>query len=135
MKRTATREQAFKLLYSLEIQKDYEQKQIDIYIEQNEIIDENARNYIRNTIHGIINQQKEIQKTISMYLKEDWSIERISKVNLAILEIAIYEIKQGETPYKVVINEAVELAKKYGDTASQAFINGILASVVQEKQN
>ncbi len=133
MKRTATREQAFKLLYSLEIQKDYEEKQIDIYIEQNEIIDENARNYIRNTIQGIMNKQKEIQKTISMYLKEDWSIERISKVNLAILEIAIYEIKQEETPYKVVINEAVELAKKYGDTTSQAFINGILASVVQEK--
>lgn len=133
MKRTATREQAFKLLYSLEIQKDYEEKQIDIYIEQNEIIDENARNYIRNTIQGIMNKQKEIQKTISMYLKGDWSIERISKVNLSILEIAIYEIKQEETPYKVVINEAVELAKKYGDTTSQAFINGILASVVQEK--
>ena len=80
-----------------------------------------------------MNKQKEIQKTISMYLKEDWSIERISKVNLAILEIAIYEIKQEETPYKVVINEAVELAKKYGDTTSQAFINGILGSVVQEK--
>lgn len=133
MKRTAAREQAFKLLYSLEIQREYEEQQMDLYIEQNEITDENAKTYIKNTVQGIIDQQQEIQKTIAMYLKEDWSIERISKVNLAILELAIYEIRQEETPYKVVINEAVELAKKYGDTTSQAFVNGILASVVQEK--
>ena len=67
---------------------------------------------------------------ISKNLKRDWTIDRISKVNLAILKIAIYEIKFNELPFKVVINEAVELAKKYGDEAAPLFVNGVLASIV-----
>ena len=59
-------------------------------------------------------------------------IERISKVNISILRIAIYEMIYGKLPYKVVINEAVELAKKYGEEASASFINGVLASVVKD---
>ena len=69
---------------------------------------------------------------ISDNLKRDWTIERISKVNLAILEIAIFEIKYNELPFKIVINEAVELAKKYGEESSKKFVNGILASVINE---
>ena len=67
---------------------------------------------------------------ISDNLKRDWTIERISKVNLAILEIAIFEIKYNELPFKIVINEAVEIAKKYGDEAAPLFVNGVLASIV-----
>ena len=59
-------------------------------------------------------------------------IERISKINLAILKLAIYEIKYTETPFKVVINEAVELAKSYGEDSSKNFVNGVLASIVKE---
>ena len=65
-------------------------------------------------------------------MKSDWRIERISKVNLAILKLAIYELKYTEVPFKVVINEAVELAKKYGEDASKNFVNGVLASVIKE---
>ena len=65
-------------------------------------------------------------------LKSDWKIERISKINLAILKLAIYEIKYKQIPFKVVINEAVELAKKYGEESSKNFVNGILASIVKE---
>lgn len=57
-------------------------------------------------------------------------MERISKVDLCILKLAIYEIKYKEIPFKVVINEAVELAKKYGEDNSKVFVNGILASIV-----
>ena len=66
-------------------------------------------------------------------MKEAWSIERIAKIDLAILKLAIYEMVYSKTPYKVVINEAVELAKKYGDDNAKAFINGILASIVKEE--
>ena len=62
-------------------------------------------------------------------------IERISKINLVLLKLAIYEILYTETPFKVVINEAVELAKKYGDDTSPNFVNGILASIVKESEN
>lgn len=131
MKRTEAREQSFKLLYSLEVQKEYKDELINLYIEQNEIQDELAIEYIRNVLKGVIDNKEEIKKIIEKYLKAEWSLERISIVNLAILEIAIYELNYEDTPYKVVINEAVELAKKYGENSSKAFVNGILASVVQ----
>ena len=67
---------------------------------------------------------------IEKNLKAEWKIERISKIDLAILKLAIYEIKYKDIPFKVVINEAVELAKKYGEDTSKNFVNGILASVV-----
>ena len=72
---------------------------------------------------------------ISENLKKDWKLERISKINLVLLKLAIYEILYTETPFKVVINEVVELAKKYGDDTSPNFINGILASIVKESEN
>ena len=62
----------------------------------------------------------------------DWKIERISKINLSLLKLAIYEIKYKDIPYKVEINEVVELAKKYGEEMSGKFINGALAKVVKE---
>ena len=55
------------------------------------------------------------------------------QIDIAILKLAIYEILYSEVPYKVAINEAIELAKKYGDESSKKFINGILASIVKEK--
>ena len=71
-------------------------------------------------------------KAIEQNLKSDWKISRISKMDLAILKLAIYEIKYNEIPYKVAINEAVELAKKYGEDKSKNFVNGVLASIVKE---
>ena len=65
-------------------------------------------------------------------MKEDWKLNRISKMDLSILKLAIYEIKFTDIPYKVAINEAVELAKKYGEDKSKNFVNGILASVVKD---
>ena len=62
----------------------------------------------------------------------DWKLQRISKIDLAILKLAIYELKYTKIPFKVAINEAVELAKKYGEDSSKNFVNGVLASVVKE---
>ena len=61
-------------------------------------------------------------------------MDRISKIDLAILKVAIFELGYTKVPYKVVINEAVELAKKYGDDSSKSFVNGVLASIVKEKK-
>ena len=127
------RENAFKLIYSLEIQKVEDiQDQIELYFESNNIKDQEAKNYIEDAITGIEKHQEEILKDIEMNLKDDWKLSRISKMDLAILKLAIYEIKFSDVPYKVSINEAVELAKKYGEDKSKKFVNGILASVVKE---
>ena len=133
MNRTDMRENAFKLIYSLEIQKvENVQEQINLYFESNNITDEEAKKYIANAVNGIEEHQEEILKDIETNLKEEWKLSRISKMDLTILKLAIYEIKYTDVPYKVSINEAVELAKKYGEDKSKKFVNGILASVVKE---
>lgn len=135
MNRSEMREQAFKIMYSLEIQKNENlEEQLGLYIESNEIKGESAIEYIKDAVLGIEENKKEILDNIEKNLKKDWKIERISKIDLVILKLAIYEIKYKEIPYKVVINEAVELAKKYGEDNSKNFVNGILASIVKEKE-
>ena len=133
MKRSAIRELAFRLIYSLEIQKaENLEEQIELYLECNEVEDEDAKEYIKDAIFGINEHIEEIQELIEKNLKADWKIDRISKIDLSLLKLAIYEIKYKEIPYKVAINESLELAKKYGEETSKNFINGILASVVKE---
>lgn len=135
MNRSGAREQAFKLLYSIEIQHETSEEQVDLYLENNDILDEKTREYIIDVINGIKQNEEEINKLIKENLKQDWQLERIPKINIALLKLAIYEIIYKEIPYKVAINEVVELAKKYGEDNSPTFINGILASVVKTKLN
>ena len=132
MNRSETRELAFKLLYQIEIQKEINNEDLELFFENNEIQSKQAQDYIEDVVNGINKNANKIMDTISRNLKEDWEIERISKVNLALLKLGIYEIVYKELPFKVVINEVVELAKKYGEETSKVFINGILASVVKE---
>ena len=133
MNRSEIREDAFKLIYSLEIQKsDNLEEQVELYLESNNITNKNAIEYIKDAVFGIEKNKDEILKEIEKYLKSDWKIDRISKIDLSILKLAIYEIKYKELPFKVAINEAVEIAKKYGEDTSQKFVNGILANIVKE---
>ena len=135
MNRTAIREQTFKLIYSLEIQKQENlEEAIKLYEESNKITDNNAKTYMKETIFGIQQYKEEIINQIKENLKEDWKIERISKIDLAILQLAIYELQHTEIPFKVAINEAVELAKKYGEDSSKNFVNGVLASIVKNSE-
>ena len=133
MKRSEIRELAFKLIYSLEIQKDEKlDEQIELYIQNNNIEDMKAIEYIKDCIYGIEKNKEKINKTIEGALTESWKIERISKINLSLLKLAIYEIVYKSIPFKVEINEVVELAKTYGEDKSSVFINGALAKVVSE---
>ena len=133
MKRSAIREITFRLVYSLEIQKVEDiNEQIKLYLECNNVEDKDAKEYLEDVVIGINKHKEEIKKLIEKNLKADWKIDRISKIDLSLLELAIYEIKYKEIPYKVAINESLELAKKYGEDNSKNFINGILASIVNE---
>ncbi len=135
MTRTETRELTFELLYSLEIQKNEKSEyseQIEMFLNEQEINQEKAKTYINQTILGINENEEEILKLISQNLKEKWDISRISKVNTALLKLATYEIVYAKLPYKVVVNEVVEIAKKYGDENSPSFINGILTNIIKQ---
>lgn len=137
MNRSEIREVVLKFLYSLELQKlkkyEYEE-QIKLFLEANEIEDKKVEKYIKDAVYGIESNRKEIINQIKDELSEKWDISRLSKISLAILKLAVYEMLYAKVPYKVVINEAVELAKEYGDDSTPAFVNGILASVVKKNK-
>ena len=133
MKKSTIREVTFKLIYSMEIQKDYEEEDIELFLENMEIQEEQAKEQIKEDIKNIKINNNEIIEQITNNLKSDWRLERISKVNISLLKLALYEMLYKNVPYKVVINEIVELAKKYGEDTSSSFINGVLATVVKQK--
>jgi len=132
MSRTKIRESAFKLIYSLEVHKeDNLEEQINLYLENYEIDNKEEIEYIKDMAHGISDNSAEIEEIIKICLAPKWTIDRLSKINLSILKIAIYEMKYKNIPFKAEINEAVELAKKYGENSSSKFINGALATAVK----
>lgn len=132
MQRSAMRELAFKLIYEIEMQN--EDEEFEIFIENNEITDEKVIEYLKDIKTGIKEHSEEINDLITTNLKQNWSLKRISKINLSLIKLAIYEMIYKKLPYKIAINEVVELAKKYADESAPVFINGILASVVKEKK-
>ncbi len=134
MQRSAMRELAFKMVYGLEMQKEEgNSEQVDIFVESNEIRDKRTVQYLKDIQAGLWENREEINALIEANLKENWSLSRVSKINLSLIKIAIYEMLYTDLPYKVAINEVVELAKKYSDESAPVFVNGILASVVKTK--
>lgn len=100
--------------------------------------EQNANNdkmklYAVETVEGIAKNEANILELISKNLKEKWTIERISKINIVLLKLAIYEIIYSKIQYKIILNEVVELAKKYGDENSPSFVNGILANIIKQE--
>jgi len=90
------------------------------------------KDFAYDTLKGVIKNQKKIVKLVTKHAPE-WPIDKIAKVDRAILEIGIYEIAfSKEIPPVVAINEAVETAKHFGDTNSSKFINGVLSSIMNE---
>ncbi len=130
MRKSEIREILFKAIYEAEVQKDTTDEHLELFLGNNEISDIETIKYIKKSIKTISDKKEELEEIISKNLKKDWTIERIPKINIALLKLAIYEIKYTETPYKVVINEVVDLAKKYSEDNAPAFINGLLANIV-----
>ena len=128
MGRRVSREMAMKLLYQLEIQKEDREEQKKLFFEENKL-GEKDKAYISDVIEGVYDNQKFINNMIEVHSK-GWKIGRISKVDLSILRLSIYEISfRDDIPYSVSVNEAVELAKKYSSEEAGSFINGILSKV------
>ena len=126
------REYAFMLIYEIEVQKEFNEEIITLFLENNNIEDKEAKKFIKKVIIGIKENETKIEDIIKQKLRPEWRLERITKINLALLKLSIYEILYKDVPYKVAINEVIELAKQYGDENSPAFINGVLANVVKE---
>lgn len=127
--RSEQREQVFMLLFS----KSFTNTSVDNMVQDSsELFMGGVRALAQAEVEGIVSAKEELDEIISRYLKKGWTLSRISKPSLAILELAVYEIKYlDNVPASVAINEAVELAKKYTIDES-GFVNGILGSFVRD---
>lgn len=133
MSRTSARETAMKLLYEYGVtgtlSKDSLENAPDVF--DTDSLDENNMRYIDYIVTGFPEKCGEIDAIISTHSKS-WKLERIAKVDLAILRLALYEILfMADIPAKVTINEAVELAKKYSAEKSYQFVNGLLGGYLR----
>lgn len=127
MNRAKSREYLLQLVYQMEITGDTSDETFNGFMENNEDKKDNLDlEYISLALKGIESNKETINNKIKDQLV-NWKLNRISKVNLAILQVAVYEILfKEDIPGKVSINEAIELCKKYSDDKSVAFINGVL---------
>ena len=131
MEEMTRRELAFSYIYSQEIQKSNEDdEQIETFLDCLEVNKNRDKEYVKQAVETINKNEEEINKLIEENLKKGWELNRISLVDLALLKLAIYEINYLKTPYKIIINEVVNMAKKYGEENSKSFVNGVLASIV-----
>ena len=114
MQRSAMRELAFKLVYGLEIQKESQEDTLDIFYENNNITDENVKSYLKNIKEGIEEHKDEINRLIESNLKDNWSLNRISKINISLIKIAIYEM---------IYNNVEELKFKLDSAQNEGNLN------------
>ena len=127
--RSKLRETIMTIIYQITLyKKNNMEYNVDDVIKENlEIYNE----FVKDIVYGVVTSFDELTDEANKYLK-DWTIDRIDATGAAILRMALYEIKYTDTPNVVVINEAVELAKKYSDEEVRKMINAVLDKVISE---
>ena len=128
--RSELREVIMKVLYQIDM---FNEAKVDFNL--NDLIKEQLEvenSFVNDSINGILTHREEINKLANKYLNE-WSMDRLNKVDQAILSLGIYELMYTETPSVVSINEAIELSKKYSDEKVTKMINGVLDKVYHEE--
>ncbi len=140
MSRQQAREDSFKMLFEAKIMGTSADELLakfgetvadgDIW-EQKSVAKRDAE-YMNRVLHGVEENEEELNRAISPHLKR-WKIDRLAKVDIAILQLAVFEaFYMDDIPPGVAANEAVELAKKYGGEDAPAFINGVMRSLIRE---
>jgi len=128
-KRTKAREHALKILYAIDITGEEPKKCIDTYWKNDEEHDTEVKTFANSLALGVANKAKEIDKVISERAT-NWQLGRMAVIDRNILRFAAYELLfADEIPPKVTINEAIDIAKRYGDSESGKFINGVLDKI------
>ncbi|MBY0597338.1 N utilization substance protein NusB [Bacillus bingmayongensis] len=126
MKRRTARERAMQALYQMDITGELEPK---VAVENTLEEGEETNEFLESLVVGFVENKEAIDEAIRQNLKK-WKLERISIVDRSILRLAVYEMKyMEEIPHNVTINEAIEIAKTFGDEESRRFINGVLSNI------
>ena len=130
-KRRSSRELALKFLYQFELNKGDLDEQIRLFLEQNSS-QEDVENFMKELVVSLIDKMEEIDEIIQKF-SDHWILDRMTLIDRNILRMGTCELLFNfPTPPKVVINEAIDIAKKYGNEDSPEFINGILDKVYNE---
>ncbi|MBQ7876426.1 MAG: transcription antitermination factor NusB [Clostridia bacterium] len=140
MSRSSARENAFKIIYNCALMKEpphdmclYFEETMKDELWAEEAMSKKDIEYMKNVVFGAAEAKDALNEKIAPLLKK-WDVARLPKVSLAILQLAIYEIdNMDDVPDRVAVNEAVELAKKYGEDDTYKFINGVLAEYLKSK--
>lgn len=131
MNRHKQREYTFRLLFSLELlEEGMKEEEIDISIKSLDLVNEEDIELVKKQTMKVINHIPDIDQLIDE-CTDKWSVDRIAKIELAILRLATFEMKYNEIPIQVAANEAVEIAKKYGEDQSPKFVNGVLGHIAK----
>lgn len=135
MSRKRSREVAMELLFQISINKDNVTELLENFQENTDYdVKEIDMEYIQRILNGVVNNVEDIDNTIEKFLI-NWKLNRVSKINLAILRLCIYEmLYENDIPDKVSINEALELAKKYSEDKSVPFLNGVLDKIIKSME-
>lgn len=132
-KRTQAREAALKILYAIDITKEDPQKCVDNFWNNQDVVAPEIKSFSEVMVMGVSHNSKEIDKIITKHAT-NWELDRMAVIDRNILRAATYElVYSGDVPPKVAMNEAIELAKKYGDKDSGKFVNGVLDKISKIK--
>lgn len=129
MSRRKARECSLTALYQLDISTDEDKRVIE---ESGASLKDIDKEFYAHITQGVYEDFSKIDSLLHGYLKETWTLDRLAIIDRTILRIAVYELLEGAEPPGVILNEAVEIAKTYSSMESSRFINGILASMVNE---
>ena len=133
--RRELRERAFQALMSLEYEKDIVEACRFAYLYDKDMTNDSDVEipaFLLNLVTGVEQSKNELDDKLSQYLKEGWTLERLTLIEKNILRLGLFEMTEFDTPQLVAINEAIELSKKLSDEKSSKFINGILSKFVIE---
>ena len=133
--RRELRERAFQALMSLEYEKDIVEACRFAYLYDKDMTNDSDVEipaFLLNLVTGVEQSKNELDDKLSQYLKEGWTLERLTLVEKNILRLGLFEMTEFDTPQLVAINEAIELSKTFSDEKSSKFINGILSKFVIE---
>ena len=130
--RSLAREIAMKMLYAASLGGGETMDEVLEQSEQADTLSGSDKTFLENLVAGVTDRQEELDAVIGKYA-QGWALNRVGKVDLTILRMAVYELMcMPEIPVGATINEAVELAKRYAEDKSSGFINGILGSAARE---
>ena len=133
--RRELRERAFQALMSLEYEKDIVEACRFAYLYDKDMTNDSDVEipaFLLNLVMGVEQSKNELDDKLSQYLKEGWTLERLTLIEKNILRLGLFEMTEFDTPQLVAINEAIELSKKFSDEKLSKFINGILSKFVIE---